>query len=303
MNKKGVVLITGGTGFLGSRIVAMLLDGGYRVIVLKRKASKLDKLAAIASNSRLSFFDYEMGLEKCFKQNKIDFIIHTATCYGRPSDSYADVVKANLILPLELLELSLQHRVKLFANADTFSHGKLGVPPKLKSYITTKKLFLETAKDMVDKTSLKFASVCVEQMYGPYDNDAKFVITVLKSLLRNESEFKLSPGEQKRDFVYVDDVARAFVHVLEYSEKLGGWEEFDAGSGKTMSIRKAVMIMKKLCKADTILKWGALPYRKNEIMDAKACIKNNMKIHWKPVVSFEKGIALAIKQIKKDMKV
>ena len=55
--------------------------------------------------------------------------------------------------------------------------------------------------------------------------------------------------------------------------------------------------MKELASSDTALKWGALPYRKNEIMDSKASVKANKKIGWKPVVSFEEGIKLTIKSL------
>ena len=141
MNKRYTILVSGGTGFLGSRVVSGFLAKGDKVIVVKRNTSNLDRLSGLLENKSLSFFECGDGLKKCFAENRIDFIIHTATCYGRSGDSYVDVFATNLVLPLELVELGLQYSVKAFINADTFFNIKLGLNSKERSYITTKKLF------------------------------------------------------------------------------------------------------------------------------------------------------------------
>lgn len=243
------VFVTGGTGFLGSRIVAKLLAKNYEVVVLKKTDSKLNSLLELSQNNRLHFLDYKDGLEKFFKKNKIDFVIHLATCYGRTEDSFLDVVKTNLVLPLELLELSLKYSVKSFLNADTFFNPDLGLELKQRSYITTKKFFLEMAEKIVEKTDVKFVNMRIEQMYGPKDSEKKFVISVLKDLMANESTLKLTSGKQKRDFIYVDDVAEAFIKALDKYNTLNTFEEFGIGFGKSISIKKTVSLMKKLLAA------------------------------------------------------
>jgi nucleoside-diphosphate-sugar epimerase len=297
MIKQYTVLITGGTGFLGSRIVTRLLAQGHKVIVIKRKKSKLDRLSGLLKKTNLSFFDYDDSLKKCFIENKIDFILHVATCYGRSSDSYTDVFLTNLVLPLELVELGLQHSVKAFINSDTFFNIKLGLDSKERSYITTKKLFLETATEVLKGKSLKFINMRIEQMYGPEDDEKKFVISILKDFLTNKSFLSLTKGGQKRDFIYVDDAAAAFIKVIDNYNNLKSFEEFGVGFGKSATIKNAVLKMKQLTGSSSKLKWGALPYRKNEIMDSFANIKANKKINWKPNVSFDDGLKLTIKKL------
>ncbi len=297
MVEQGAVLITGGTGFLGSRVTALFLAKGYKVIVVKRNTSKLDRLSGLLENKNLSFFNHEDGLKKCFNDNKIDFIIHTATCYGREKDSFADVALTNLVLPLELLELSLQSPVKVFINIDTFFNSKLGLEPKEKSYITTKKLFLEIATEVTKNTALKFINMRIEQMYGPEDGQKKFVISILNDLLMKKASLDLTRGGQKRDFVFVDDAAMAFIKVIENHSILKNFEEFGIGFGRSVTIKSAVSLMKKLTNSSSVLNWGAVPYRKNEIMASKARVKANKKIAWKPEVSFETGLKLTIKKL------
>ena len=299
MVKPGTVLITGGTGFLGSRIVARLLALKYRVIVVRRSQSRIDHLLKIKTNN-LSFFDYNgQNLAQCFKKNQIDFVIHTATCYGRDYDRYADVVAANVLLPMQLLELSLEHKVKVFVNTDTFFTNDLGLSPKKKSYTKTKKLFLELATEASEGTALRLVNMRIQQMYGPGDNENKFVMTMGKALLNNVVGLDLTLGQQKRDFIYVDDVAKAFGQVLKHYKKLDCFEEFGLGWGRSISIRKAVSVMKQLAESKTVLRWGALPYRANEIFNAKAVTRANKKINWQPRVSFSQGLILTFKQLKK----
>lgn len=300
MTEQRVILVTGGTGFLGSRIVALFLAKGYKVIVVKRNTSKLDRLFDLLANQNLSFFDYQDGLKKCFEENKIDFIVHTATCYGRSKNSYTDVVLTNLVLPLELIELSLQYSVRAFINADTFFNSKLGLAPKEKSYITTKKLFLEIAMEITKNTPLKFINMRIEQMYGPEDSEKKFITSILNDFLANKPYLDLTKGKQKRDFIYVDDAAAAFVKAVENYDALKSFEEFGIGFGKSITIKSAVSVMKKITKSNTILNWGTLPYRQNEILDSKASVKVNRKIGWKPEVSFEEGLKLTIKKLAEE---
>lgn len=296
MAHQPVVLVTGGTGFLGAHLVPLLLSKDYQVIVVKRSGGNLGRLS-FQKHNQLSFVEYPRDIKECFEKTPPDFVIHLATCYGRAHDRFADVPFTNLVIPLDVLELSLNHSVKAFLNADTFFVGTLGLPPKEKSYITTKKLFLETAREMIKNAGLKFVNLRIEQMYGPGDGASKFVPSVLKALLSNQSSLDLTPGEQRRDFIYVEDVARAFVLAMESYESLATFEEFQIGSGESLSIKDVVILMKEITYSTTDLKWGALPYRKHEIMDSKAATALNQKINWKPSYSFNDGLAATIKDI------
>ena len=158
---------------------------------------------------------------------------------------------------------------------------------------------MKTSLEIVKGGSLKFINMRIEQMYGPEDREEKFVMSILKSFLMKEPSLDLTRGEQKRDFVYVDDVAAAFIKAVENYDALKIFEEFGVGFGKSITIKSAVLKIKELTKSDTILKWGALPYRKNEIMDSKAAVKANKKIGWEPKVSFDDGLRLTIKSLTK----
>jgi CDP-paratose synthetase len=288
------VLVTGATGGLGRKIVGMLLKSGYTVFALVRETSNLQLLKTLYRDYPF-FFIFFKEVEDVFVRRDIRFVIHTATCYGLEKDSVDDIVEANLTVPAKLFALSQQHGVSAFLNADTFFEPSLGIGGKRQLYISTKKEFLSIArKQAAREHGCVFVNMRIEHMYGPDDSKDKFICFILNSCLSNVPNISLTDGAQKRDFVFVDDVASAFVKTIQCAGGLSSYEEFGIGSGASMSIKDAVFLIHQMTKSRTVLEWGALPYRESEIFDSKASLTNNYKIGWKTSVSFTDGIAMVI---------
>ena len=113
---KKTILMTGGTGYLGSRI-AERLCGNYRVILAKHSLSSLKRIENIASQVELwnrNEADFPENIEK----NAIDIFLHCATNYGRESEDLLEIANSNLMLPLLLLRLAENNsRNGLYAGA------------------------------------------------------------------------------------------------------------------------------------------------------------------------------------------
>ena len=289
MKDQKTVLLTGSTGFLGSVILGLLLEDGYRVVSIIRNGSDLFRIKSNLEYSNVVLFNIEDGLENCFRENKIDFIIHTATCYGRNDEKSADIIKANLSLQLELLEFGRRNNCRCFINADTFFNEQLGLKPKERIYVKTKKYFVQLAQEIVPDEGIKFVNLVIQQMYGPADSLKKFVPGIIVRLLNNENIY-LTKGDQKRDFIFVKDVARSFVNVVDNFDNLNQYEEFGVGTGRSNSIKETVELLKVRINSKSFLDWDKLPYRENEIMDSVANLENNRKINWKAVTNLEDGL-------------
>ena len=108
-------------------------------------------------------------------------------------------------------------------------------------------------------------------------------------------------GQQKRDFVYIDDVCEAFKTILDNYKKFAfHYLTFEVGTGKSIPIRSFIENIKRISNSKTQLNFGKLPYREDEIMSSKADISFLENLGWKPTVMIEEGITKIITEYKKN---
>jgi nucleoside-diphosphate-sugar epimerase len=141
-------------------------------------------------------------------------------------------------------------------------------------------------------------NVVIQHMYGPADREHKFIPFIIKELMLKNKNIKLSDGMQKRDFIFVDDVAEIFCKILKNIDNFDQIEYFEAGTGQTHSLRYFVNELRKQIGSDAILNWGALPRKTNEIQSSVAKIYKN-KIDWRAKTSIKIGIGKTIKYYEK----
>jgi len=289
MNKK--VLLTGVTGFLGSYLAKELLKIGYEVVALKRKSSSLHRVESIASE--ITFYDIgDLDFYELFsKREKIDAIIHTSTSYGRNNESVSDIFVANTEFPLRLLDAGSRAGIGLFLNTDTILDKYLNL------YALSKNQLLQWGRFFSMHEKIRFGNVRLEHFYGPDDDPTKFSAYVINNCLANTPELRFTKGEQKRDFIYIDDVVSAYIVLLENVDGFSSsFLEFDVGSGKPLSVKEFVKKVHRITASKTNLNFGALPYREGEVMYSEADISGLAALGWECRFDIETGLKLATKQ-------
>ena len=277
------ILLTGGTGYLGSKILRQLADDGNGIILLKRSFSNTERIKEYMK--KITVYDIDrIPLETVFNENAIDIIIHCATDYGRSKNNPLSVVEANLLFPLKLLELSKKNHIKCFINADTV------LDKQTDNYSLSKKQFKEWL--FAYRKSFGCVNVALEHFYGPGDDPIRFVSYIVQNLLKNVDRIDLTKGEQIRDFIYIDDVVDAFMKIITASEIfLKDFYEFEIGSSQSLSIREFVELAKKTSgNTVTYLNFGAIPYRENEMMHHKADISKISSLGWKCTITPSEGL-------------
>jgi CDP-paratose synthetase len=287
MKRQFDFFITGGTGFLGSSIVSELLKKEFKIVCLIRQKSNLRRLDQF--RDQIEFVELSsLDFEDFFSNNKIHTVLHCATNYGRTEASPIETIEANLMLPLRILFAAARNDVEVFINTDTI------LDKRINHYSLSKSQFSDWLEGYPSK--MKCFNVAIEHFYGPGDDPSKFVNWVIRELLANVVSLDLTMGEQRRDFIYIDDVVSAFIAIIDNEHKFKkGFHRFDVGTNNLIQIRELVKTIKTICNNKvTSLNFGKLPYREGEIMESDVDLSQLKSLGWTPKYTLNQGLESTI---------
>ncbi len=265
-----LVVITGATGFLGSRLVSGMLENGHEVVALKRTSSDLWRLGAVEHHPGITFVDVDsVAVESVFERSQVDAVIHVATNYARGPrtvSTSSDLIAANLTYPMAVLSSAIAHGTPLFINTDSYFNKPGKTYNALQGYSLTKKYFLDWLEHHSD--AIRVVNMRLEHIYGPNDSPDKFVPTLIEQIGRRHVEsFAMTSGAQARDFIHVDDVVAAYLLVLHNFEALSspGYDHYEIGTGSAITVRDLALRIKALSGSPTRIEFGRLLQRADEI--------------------------------------
>jgi len=291
-------LVTGGSGYLGSRLALRLAESGWEVFVPCRQLGCLAQFSPlknlnvlVSDNLRKEHFDF-------VRATKPEVVFHLASLFigeHSPSDTER-LVSSNILYGAQLLDACVDASAPYFVNTGSAwqaYQGKTGsVPANL--YAGTKDAFESLLTFYCDASLLSACTLRIPDTYGPGDPRGKLVSALVSSAYSGV-ELSLSPGRQELDLLYVDDVVSAFTaaaHLLIESPNTAAHSVFDISSSAPISIVDLVELIRGLGVAPSV-RFGARPYRIREIMTPPRVLRP-LK-NWQPVVSLEAGIGEMIK--------
>ena len=287
---KPTILLTGANGFLGSHLLEALLSQQYNVVILKRSTSDLWRIAHLMD--QVTSYDVDVQpLQQAFKEQEIDCVIHTACHYGRNGDSIHSIVESNLLYGIQVLEAAIECNVKTFVNTDTC------LPKEISIYSLSKKQFLEWA--VCTKNKINIINIKLENIYGPKDDANKFISWLILKLKTDVASIPLTSGDQKRDFIYIDDAVSAYMFILNFIDIHQEFDEYEVCNDRLVAVKDVVVLLKR-CYQDkrsnckTILDFGALPYRDNEKMEYAMCNDKLKRLGWKSKTNLDEGLQKCI---------
>lgn len=292
-----MILLTGATGFLGSRLLSSLLSHDHEVVAVKRSSSSTSRITASLDCERLRLFDVDRDdPARLFAAYPIDTIIHAATEYGRANTPLYGILEANLVLPLRLAELGIRNGVTCFINTDSYFNKNNSSYSNLLNYSLSKKSLLTWLQKLSGE--LKIINVVLEHIYGPGDSESKFVEGLIRQVAVNRVlTVSMTHGHQRRDFVYLDDVVAAYLKLVDHGRLHEfRFKTYEVGTGTGTQVRDFATTVKRLSASASVLGFGDIPYRADEIMTSIADISALRELGWAPTVSVEEGIRRILRE-------
>lgn len=297
------ILITGITGFLGSHLAKKFSEAEETVIGLIRKDSDLSRISNLSGDLILCSLE-TTSISEIFVDHKIDFVIHAATSYGGINKKN-EIIASNFELPKLLLDNCLLQNTEIkFINISTFFCKNVHIlsnelNEKHSIYTFTKKIFEYYGRLISTTELISFVDVKLEHIYGPNDDVInKFVPSMIKAMLSNQDEIKLTNCLQRRDFIFVSDVVECIYKIfLKKNEIEKGFSEVELGTGISISVKELLEKIKLITQSNTILKYNSLEISKHEILDSYANLESLNWLDWSPMYSLEDGLKNTITQI------
>ena len=307
----GTILVTGGAGFIGSHLVARLLDRGDSVVVLDNfdgyydpaiKRRNLSHALTGPRSANCSLVEGDIrdrpALESLFSGRRFDVVVHLAARAGvRPSIEdpllYEDV---NVKGTANLLEACRKHAVNrfIFGSSSSVYGDSTDVPfsedakvdRPVSPYAATKvagELLGYTYHHLfgLDVFCLRFFTV-----YGPRQRPEMAIHKFTRLILDGKTLPRFGDGRTERDYTYIDDILDGLVKSI---DKVKGYDIFNLGESRRVSLSRLIEVIEHETGAKARVE--SLPDQPGDVRMTCADIgKARRLLGYDPRVPIEEGV-------------
>ena len=260
-------VVTGAAGFIGSNLVRALNARGETDIVAVDDLTRGDKYRNLVDCTISDFLDKRDFLERLARgdfEGAVDAVFHQGACTVTTETDGRYMMENNYRYTLALLDFCLEDEVPLiyassaavYGASTTFREDPAFEAP-LNVYGYSKLLFDQVVRRRLPEADSQIAGFRYFNVYGPREahKQATGMVSVAWQLFRQyradkrvrlfEGSGGYGPGEQQRDFVSVEDVAKVNLHFLDHPELSG---IFNLGTGKAQSFNDVAVAAINACR-------------------------------------------------------
>ncbi len=263
-----VALLTGATGFVGSRLACELIRQGWHVHAITRPGAVLPDLAELGQVKIHVHDSTTEDLIACVARAKPDVVFHLASLFlsQHVSKDVEPLIRSNVLFGSQLLEAMKENAVSQLINTGTsWQHYDNDDYNPVCLYAATKQAFEAIVEYYVQACGLKAITLKLFDTYGPDDPRPK-LFHLLDKAARSGEPLNMSAGEQLIDLVHVDDVVEAFMVAAGRVGSVRQHETYGVSSGHPLPLRDLVDLYAKKSGRAIPVNWGARPYRFREVM-------------------------------------
>ena len=296
------IFITGGNGLIGKKVVNILDRAGHKIF-------SFDKIKKLKNTNNVTYFKgdilKEKDLNKIFKNNKFDIVVHLAANLGVKKteiNSY-DCLNVNIQGTKNILKASVKCNIKkiIFASSSEVYGNGNNKPIKEESELMPKSAYGVSkvageyyVKAFYEKYKLDYNIIRFFNVYGPLQRDDFVISTFKKNINQNKTIKIFGSGNQIRSFCHIDDAAKAVSLVIKKGKKK---QVYNIGNDSEPI--RIIDLAKKMIKFSNKkrLKITKIPFNKSdrsferEIFTRQPNIKKIRKhTKYKPTVNLSRGL-------------
>ena len=310
MTKKNRILVTGGSGFIGSTLVDLLINKGHSIIVIDDLSTGLssnhNESATYINEDLCRYIDHPEEIITVLQEHNIDTVYHLAASADvfLSINNPEKVYKINVLASIALVRACKKTGVKKLVFAST--SAVFGEPKYLpvdedhdtnpiSPYGLSKLGFEQYLNYFSIDTDMSITVFRLPNVYGPRQRPdlEGGVIAIFYGLMKQSQPIHMfGDGQQTRDWVYVDDIANAFYKALKNHEK---FNIFLLGSNTETSLNDLVACLVNVTGYKENPQYGAIRAGdiKNMVMTYS---KANQSLNWTPGTTLSEGIAKLAKE-------
>ena len=307
------IVITGGSGFVGSYLCEKLINDGHKIIVIDNLLTgSTENINNLIDNENFSFIEHDVQ-DHIEIEDKVDYVLHFASAASPKAytEHPVNTLKAGSVGTINTLGLAKKHSAEYLLASTSEIYGDPLVSPQNEEYwgnvnpngersmYDEAKRFAEAAVATYSRSyDLKTKIVRIFNTYGPRMqlNDGRVVTNFIVQALRNENITIYGDGSQTRSFSYVEDTVAGIISLMNSTE----YDVFNIGNPNEMTVGQLAEKIIELTDSTSEIKYLELPnddpkQRKPDITKAKT------KLNWEPKVNLEEGLTKTITWVKEQL--
>ena len=307
------IVVTGGSGFVGSYLCEKLINNGHKIIVIDNLLTgSTENINDLLDNENFSFIEHDVQ-DHIEIEDKVDYVLHFASAASPKAytEHPVNTLKAGSVGTINTLGLAKKHSAEYLLASTSEVYGDPLISPQNEEYwgnvnpngersmYDEAKRFAEAAVATYSRSyGLKTKIVRIFNTYGPRMqlNDGRVVTNFIVQALRNENITIYGDGTQTRSFSYVEDTVAGIISLMNSTE----YDVFNIGNPNEMTVGQLAEKIIKLTDSTSEIKYLELPnddpkQRKPDITKAKT------KLNWEPKVNLDEGLAKTITWVEEQL--
>lgn len=304
------ILITGGSGFIGSHLSQRLLSEGHDVLVVDNfYTSSRENISHLLNNPKFEIIRHDVTTPIDLE---VDAIYHLA-CPASPVHYQrfpVQTIKTSILGSLNMLELANKLQIPILLSSTSEVYGDPQISPQVEEYwgnvnpIGIRACYDEGKRaaetlffDFHRQYGVNIKVARIFNTYGPNmsPNDGRVVSNFIMQALKSEDITIYGDGSQTRSFCYVDDLVTGLIKLMESPESVHG--PINLGNPIERTVKNLAEMVIDKTKSKSKIIFGELPQddpkqRKPDISKARNFL------NWEPKIDIDQGLDSTIKYFK-----